>query len=345
MRVLVTGGAGYIGSHTVLSLVKAGHDVVAVDSYQNSSPESLRRVQQLAGKPFFVEQLDCCDKAALSDLFAKHPIDVVVHFAALKAVGESVRLPLHYYKNNLDSLTNLVAVMGEAGCFRLVFSSSATVYGNASTPPFSEAAPLEATSPYGRTKLFGEEFLRDIAHADARWRVALLRYFNPVGAHESGLIGESPAGIPNNLMPYVAQVALGAMPHLDIYGDDYATPDGTGVRDYIHVCDLAEGHVAAVEAIQRLAGCNAINLGSGRGYSVLEVVQAFAAAAGRQVPYRIAPRRPGDVAVSVADPSKARAILGWQTRLDLFAMCADTWRWQVTNPAGYRLATGRGAGH
>jgi len=338
MRVLVTGGAGYIGSHTILRLLQAGHDVVSVDNYSNSSPESLRRVRDLADRDFVAARIDCCDRRALAEVFSRHAIDAVIHFAALKAVGESTKIPLRYYTTNLGSLTNLVSIMGEAGCHRLVFSSSATVYGYASSPPFPETAPLQATNPYGRTKLFAEDLLRDVAAADSRWRIALLRYFNPVGAHESGQIGESPLGIPNNLMPYVARVANGTLPHLEVYGDDYPTPDGTGVRDYIHVCDLADGHVAAVDALEALVGAIAINLGTGRGYSVLEVVRAFATASGRDVPYRIAPRRPGDVATSLADPRKAHELLGWRARLDLAAMCADTWRWQQANPLGFHEA-------
>jgi UDP-glucose 4-epimerase len=335
MKILVTGGAGYIGSHTVLALLQAGYDVVTVDNYCNSSPESLRRVGELTGRAFAVEQGDCRDRNTLSALFRKHRIDAVIHFAALKAVGESVNKPLEYYANNLGSLTTLLDVMREAGCFRLVFSSSATVYGAASEPPFAEDAPLEATNPYGRTKLFAEEILRDVAKADPKWKIALLRYFNPVGAHPSGRIGEAPQGIPNNLMPYVARVAVGTLPQLSVYGSDYPTPDGTGVRDYIHVCDLAEGHVAAIGALDQLQGAEAINLGTGRGNSVLEVVNAFAAASGRPVPYKIVARRPGDVAVSLANPAKAKTVLNWATKRDLAAMCADSWRWQSANPRGF----------
>jgi len=335
MHVLVTGGAGYIGSHTILALLEAGYEVVAADNYCNSSPESLRRVRELAGRDFAVEHVDCRDRAAMAALFVKHRIDVVIHFAALKAVGESANKPLEYYANNLGSLTTLLEVMRGAGCSRLVFSSSATVYGNASEPPFAETAPLEATNPYGRTKLFAEQILRDVAKADPHWRIALLRYFNPVGAHPSGRIGEAPQGIPNNLMPYVARVAVGTLPQLSVYGNDYPTPDGTGVRDYIHVCDLAEGHVAAIEALDGLQGADSFNLGTGRGYSVLEVVAAFSAASGRPVPYKIVARRPGDVAVSLANPEKAKTVFNWATKRDLAAMCADCWRWQQANPCGY----------
>ena len=335
MVILVTGGAGYIGSHTTLALLQAGYEVVVVDNYCNSSPESLRRVRELAGRDFAVEQADCRDRAALEALFAKHRIEAVIHFAALKAVGESVSRPLEYYANNLGALTTLLDVIRGAGCHRLVFSSSATVYGNASEPPFAETAPLEATNPYGRTKLFAEEILRDVAKAEPKWKIALLRYFNPVGAHPSGRIGEAPQGIPNNLMPYVARVAVGTLPQLSVYGNDYPTPDGTGVRDYIHVCDLAEGHVAAIGALDRLHGAEVINLGAGRGYSVLDIVNAFAAASGRPVPYKLVARRPGDVAVSLANPSKAKALLRWSTKRDLAAMCADSWRWQQENPRGF----------
>lgn len=335
MTILVTGGAGYIGSHTVLALLEAGYDVVSVDNYCNSSPESLRRVRELAGREFAVEQGDCRDRATLEALFAKYRIDAVIHFAALKAVGESVGKPLEYYANNLGALTTVLAAMRGAGCARLIFSSSATVYGSASEPPFAEEAPLEATNPYGRTKLFAEEILRDLAKADPKWRIALLRYFNPVGAHPSGRIGEAPQGIPNNLFPYVSRVAVGTLPELSVYGGDYPTPDGTGVRDYIHVCDLAEGHVAAIGALDRLQGAEAINLGTGRGYSVLEVVNSFAAASGRPVPYKIVARRPGDVAVSLAKAGKAQALLGWSAKYDLAAMCSDSWRWQQANPQGF----------
>ena len=332
---MVTGGAGYIGSHTTLALLQAGHEVVVADNFSNSQPEALRRVRELAGRDFAFEQIDVGDRVALGALFRKHAITAVIHFAAYKAVGESVSKPLEYYANNLGTLTTLLDVMRTAGCYRMVFSSSATVYGTASEPPFAETAPLEATNPYGRTKLFAEEILRDVAKADPCWRIALLRYFNPVGAHPSGRIGESPQGIPNNLLPYVSRVAAGTLPRLQVYGGDYATPDGTGVRDYIHVCDLAEGHVSAVAALDRLSGAEAINLGTGRGYSVLEVIAAFAAASGRPVPYAIVARRPGDVAVSLANPAKAVDVLGWTATRGLSAMCADSWCWQSANPKGF----------
>lgn len=338
MNVLVTGGAGFIGSHTVLALLEAGHDVVVVDNHCNSSPDALRRVRQLAGREFAVHRLDCRDRAGLAAVFTAHRIDAVIHFAALKAVGESVEKPLEYFENNLGALTTLLQVMREHGCFHLVFSSSATVYGNASKPPFAEDAPLEATNPYGRTKLYSEEILRDVAASDARWHIPLLRYFNPVGAHPSGRIGEAPQGRPNNLFPLVTRVAAGTLPELSVFGGDYPTPDGTGVRDYIHVCDLAEGHVAALRNISELRGVEAFNLGTGRGYSVREVVQAFEAAVGRPIPHRIAARRPGDVAVSVADPRKAERSLGWRAGRNLAAMCQDAWRWQEQNPRGFESA-------
>jgi UDP-glucose 4-epimerase len=335
VRILVTGGGGYIGSHTVLALLETGFDVVVMDNFGNSDPEALVRVQALAGRTAEVNWGDVRDRCFLRRVFSGARIDAVIHFAAHKAVGESVALPLEYYENNIVSLLGLLEVMRDAGCHRLIFSSSATVYGTASEPPFSETAPLGASSPYGRTKLFAEEILRDVAAADARWKIALLRYFNPVGAHASGQIGEMPQGTPNNLFPYVTQVAIGARPHLRVFGDDYPTPDGTGVRDYIHVCDLGEGHVAAVAALDRIQGAEAINLGTGRGYSVLEVIRAFEAASGRAVPFEIVARRPGDVAVSLADPRKAATLLGWTARRDLTAMCEDGWRWQQMNPMGF----------
>lgn len=334
-KIFVVGGAGYIGSHTVLSLLEAGYEVIVADNFSNSSPESLRRVRDLAGRDLEVVRVNCCDHSALKTIFYKHEIGAVIHFAALKSVSESVVKPLEYYANNLGSLTALLAVMRETGCFRLVFSSSATVYGQASSPPFVETAPLEAINPYGRTKLFAEEILRDLAGADSCWKIVLLRYFNPVGAHPSGQIGEAPQGIPNNLFPYVTRVAAGTLPKLSIYGSDYPTPDGTGVRDYIHVCDLAEGHVAALQFLDKIKGADAINLGTGRGYSVLEVVETFIAASGRMISCQMTTRRPGDVAVSLANPEKAKSLLNWAAKRDLTAMCEDGWRWQQANPCGY----------
>jgi UDP-glucose 4-epimerase len=332
---LVTGGAGYIGSHTCLELLQAGHRVTVVDNLCNSSRESLRRVRDLAGRDVVFHHVDINDAAALRRVFADGPFDAVVHFAGLKAVGESSRIPLRYYANNVTGTLELLKVMDEHDCRRLVFSSSATVYGDPARVPITEDFPLSATNPYGRTKLFIEEILRDLCAADPRWTCVLLRYFNPVGAHESGRLGEDPRGLPNNLMPYVMQVAVGRLPELGVFGNDYPTPDGTGVRDYIHVVDLARGHLAALDRLGGLAGCVPVNLGTGRGYSVLEMVAAAERASGRPVPYRVVPRRPGDVALCYADPARARELLGWQAERDLDRMCADHWRWQAANPDGY----------
>ncbi len=335
MRVLVTGGAGYIGSHTVLRLLEEGHDVAVVDNLSNSHPEALRRVAEITGRDAPLHEVDIRDGDGLARVFAAFRPDSVIHFAGLKAVGESVEIPQHYYANNVEGTLSLLRVMDAHGCRTLVFSSSATVYGLAETMPLREDAPLWATNPYGWTKLMIEQILRDVAVADDRWHVALLRYFNPVGAHVSGRIGEDPAGIPNNLMPYIAQVAVGRREHLSVFGDDYPTPDGTGVRDYIHVVDLADGHLAALQALLGRSGCHPWNLGTGRGYSVLEMVAAFEGASGRPVPYEIAPRRSGDVATSYADPARARDELGWSADRTVDEMCADTWRWQSANPNGY----------
>ncbi len=332
---LVTGGAGYIGSHTCLELLHAGHRVTVVDNLCNSSRESLRRVRDLAGRDVVFHHVDINDAAALRRVFADGPFDAVVHFAGLKAVGESGRIPLRYYANNVTGTLELLKVMDEHDCRRLVFSSSATVYGDPARVPITEDFPLSATNPYGRTKLFIEEILRDLCAADPRWTCILLRYFNPVGAHESGRLGEDPRGLPNNLMPYVMQVAVGRLPELGVFGNDYPTPDGTGVRDYIHVVDLARGHLAALDRLGGLAGCVPVNLGTGRGYSVLEMVAAAERASGRPVPYRVVPRRPGDVALCYADPARARELLGWHAERDLDRMCADHWRWQSANPDGY----------
>lgn len=334
--VLVTGGAGYIGSHTCLALLRGGHDVVVLDDFSNASPVALERVEQLAGRALHaVVTADVRNRDVLGALFQTHRIDAVIHFAAKKAVGESVRIPLAYYDNNLGGLFALVEAMGMHGCKRLVFSSSATVYGDPASVPINEGFPTSATNPYGRTKLMGEEILRDVAAADPSWKVALLRYFNPVGADESGRIGEDPNGLPNNLMPYVSQVAVGRLTELQVFGNDYPTEDGTGVRDYIHVVDLAQGHVCAVERFDSLPAVTTVNLGTGRGYSVLEVVRAFETASGRPVPYRIVPRRAGDVAECWADPTAAHTTLGWRAERDLDAMCRDAWRWQEANPQGY----------
>ncbi len=333
--VLLTGATGYIASHTWLALQAAGFDVVGIDDFRNSSPKVLDRLASLSGRTPEFERIDVCDAAAMDSLFQRRLIDAVVHFAALKAVGESVQMPIEYYANNLGGLLTLCRAMRAHGCRRIVFSSSATVYGDPQSLPLREDAPLSATNPYGQTKLTSELILRDIGAADASWQTACLRYFNPVGAHESGLIGEDPRGTPNNLMPYVAQVAIGRRSEVAVYGNDYATPDGTGVRDYIHVSDLAEGHVAAVRRLLDSSGSLTVNLGTGRGYSVLEVIAAYAAASGRPVPYKVAPRRPGDIAACWADPTMARDVLGWSARLDLARMCADSWRWQSTNPQGF----------
>ncbi len=333
---LVTGGAGYIGSHTCLELLSAGHRVTVVDNLDNSSEESLRRVRALTGRELEFHAVDICDTEALRRVFAGRTFDAVVHFAGLKAVGESSRIPLRYYRNNITGTLELLKVMDEHDCRRLVFSSSATVYGDPARVPITEAFPLSATNPYGRTKLFIEEILRDVCAADPRWTCLLLRYFNPVGAHASGRLGEDPRGLPNNLMPYVMQVAIGRLAELSVFGDDYPTPDGTGVRDYIHVVDLALGHLAALDRLDGLEGCVPVNLGTGRGYSVLEMVAAAGKASGRPVPYRVVPRRPGDVATCYADPAQAAELLGWRAGRDIEQMCADHWRWQSDNPDGYR---------
>lgn len=326
--ILVTGGAGYIGSHTVVELIAAGHDVFIVDNLCNSKASVLDRIERIAGRRPGFAQIDVRDRNALRRLFASHGFDAVIHFAGLKAVGESVAKPLAYYDNNVSGSVMLFECMIEAGVKTMVFSSSATVYGEPATVPIREDFPLSATNPYGRTKLMIEEILRDAAKADTGWRVALLRYFNPVGAHASGLIGEDPNGIPNNLVPYIAQVAVGKLRELSVYGNDYPTPDGTGVRDYIHVVDLARGHLAALNALVEGVGVLTVNLGTGRGYSVLEMVRAFAAASGKAVPYRVAARRPGDIAQCYADPALGRQLLDWRAQFDIDAMCADTWRWQ-----------------
>lgn len=335
--ILVTGGAGYIGSHTTLALLKAGHSVVVLDNLCNSSAESLKRVAQLAGRaPVFV-QGDIRDRAVLDRLFAENAIDAVLHFAGLKAVGESVAQPLRYYDNNVHGSQVLLQACANTGVFNVVFSSSATVYGDPAEMPISEACSVgQPTNPYGRSKLMVEDMLRDVAASDLRWRIAILRYFNPVGAHESGLIGEDPKGIPNNLLPYIAQVAVGKLPQLAVFGNDYPTPDGTGVRDYIHVVDLAEGHLRALETLLTRTGAHVWNLGTGQGYSVLQMVRAFESASGKSVPHRVVPRRPGDIAICYADPAKAARELGWKARRGLDEMMRDAWRWQQQNPNGYK---------
>lgn len=334
--ILLTGAAGYIGSHTWLTLLEHGYRVVGVDNFSNSSPDVLPRLQRLSGQTLCFQQLDVCDRPSLDAVFETHAIDAVVHFAAFKAVGESTQKPLDYYSNNIGGLLNLTQVMVRHHCKKLVFSSSATVYGVPQSLPIREDAALSTQSPYGATKLMSETMLQDIAAADPGWSIALLRYFNPVGAHESGLIGEDPRGIPNNLMPYVTQVAVGKRPRLQVFGNDYNTPDGTGVRDYIHVQDLAHGHSLALHHLLADKGSLTVNLGTGKGYSVLDLVKAFERASGQAIPYDIVSRRPGDVAACYADPSQAQALLGWRATRDLDAMCVDSWRWQQANPQGYR---------
>lgn len=337
MKILVTGGAGYIGSHTCVELLAIGHDVVVVDDYSNSRPEAVKRVQDIAGRNVQMHVCDVRDREGLRAIFRDEKPDAVIHFAGYKAVGESVALPLKYYDNNLVGTIVLLEVMQEYGCRQLVFSSSATVYGIPDKVPLNEQAPLHAINPYGATKLIIEDMLRDLAASDDSWRIALLRYFNPVGAHESGLIGEDPNDIPNNLMPYISQVAVGRLPQLRVFGGDYPTPDGTGVRDYIHVMDLALGHLKALEWLAGLpkGRVEAINLGTGKGCSVLDMVKAFEQACGRAIPYEIVARRPGDAASCYADPALARELLGWQAVRDVKTMCQDAWRWQSRNPHGY----------
>ncbi|WP_417215137.1 UDP-glucose 4-epimerase GalE [Alcanivorax sp.] len=334
--ILVTGGAGYIGSHTVLLLLEAGHQVVVLDNLSNSSRESLIRVERLTGKSVTFVEGDIRDASCLDALFSGHDIAAVIHFAGLKAVGESVAMPLAYYDCNVTGSLRLLEAMERAGVRTMVFSSSATVYGDPATVPIREDFPLSATNPYGATKLHIEDMLRDLYTSDNRWRIALLRYFNPVGAHESGEIGEDPNGIPNNLMPFIAQVAIGRREKLNVFGGDYETPDGTGVRDYIHVMDLAQGHLAALQAFEKALGLLTVNLGTGQGYSVLEMIEAFSKSCGRDVPYDIVARRPGDVAVCYADPSQASEVLGWRAIRGIDAMCRDHWLWQEKNPNGYR---------
>lgn len=333
--ILLTGATGYIASHTWLALQAAGYRVVGVDNFSNSSPKVLDRLAELSGQTPLFEKLDVCDGAALDAVFNEYKPAAVVHFAAFKAVGESTAKPLSYYRNNLDGLLTVCEAMRRHDCKRIVFSSSATVYGQPRSLPLREDAELMAVNPYGATKLIGEGILRDLGASDPHWQTACLRYFNPVGAHESGRIGEDPRGIPNNLMPYVTQVAVGRRAKLSIFGNDYDTPDGTGVRDYIHVVDLAEGHVAALNFLLRGQESIWVNLGTGRGYSVLELVNAFAKASGREIPYEIVARRPGDVAACYADPALAREKLGWSARFDLQRMCEDSWRWQSSNPNGF----------
>ena len=336
MNILLTGGAGYIGSHTIIELDKAGHNVVVVDNLVNSNPESLRRVAKIIGMEIPFYEVDVRDKEALSKVFDENKFDAVIHFAGLKAVGESVSKPLEYYHNNMTGTFILLDVMRQHGCKNIIFSSSATVYGEPAIIPITEKCPKgHCTNPYGQTKSMLEEVLMDVQKADLEWNVVLLRYFNPIGAHQSGMIGENPNGIPNNLMPYITQTAVGIRKELGIFGNDYDTPDGTGVRDYIHVCDLASGHVAALSAIKKNCGLAIYNLGTGHGYSVLDVVKAFEKVNGVKVPYSIKPRRPGDIATCYCNPAKAKAELGWEAQYGIEEMCRDSWNWQKKNPNGY----------
>ena len=335
MNILVTGGAGYIGSHTCFELLSAGFDVVVLDNFSNSKLESLNRVEKLAGRSIVFIPGDVRDRAILRELFSQHNIDAVIHFAGHKAVGESVKMPLVYYDNNVSGSVALAEVMSEFGVKQIVFSSSATVYDVSDNTQIRENYPLMPINPYGRSKLMVEQIYADLAASDSQWNIVILRYFNPVGAHESGMIGEDPNGIPNNLMPYISQVAVGRLQELSVFGSDYPTIDGTGVRDYIHVVDLALGHVAALRALTKNAGLITVNLGTGKGCSVLELVKAFEASTGKVIPYRMVARRPGDVATCYADPSLAESLLSWHAKLDINAMCRDAWRWQSNNPQGY----------
>ena len=335
MTVLVTGGAGYIGSHTCVELLEAGKDVLVLDNFSNSSAEPLKRVEALTGQPVRLIEGDIRDRALLDKVFRDENIESVVHFAGLKAVGESTEIPLDYFENNVAGSLTLLQAMKAAGVFQFVFSSSATVYGDPHTVPIQEGFPLQVTNPYGRTKLMVEDICRDLAASDDRWSIALLRYFNPAGAHPSGRIGEQPNGIPNNLVPYITQVAIGQRDKLSVFGDDYDTPDGTGVRDYLHVVDLAVGHLKALEKVATKTGCTAYNLGTGQGYSLLDMVKAFEKASGKDVPYQITSRRPGDIACCYADPAFAESELGWKASKGLDEMMADSWRWQSQNPNGF----------
>ena len=339
MSILITGGAGYIGSHTCSLFLDAGHDIVVVDNFCNSSPESLRRVKDLTGKTFEIYEEDVCDKSALDKIFTKHNIDAVIHFAGLKAVGESNEIPLAYYHTNLGGTISLCEVMAKHGCRKLVFSSSATVYGDPETVPITEDSPTSATNPYGRSKLMVEEVLRDLQKSQPDfWSITLLRYFNPIGAHKSGQIGEDPSNIPNNLLPYIAQVASGKLDCVNVFGDDYDTRDGTGVRDYIHVLDLAQGHLDALNHLNtNKPALNIFNLGTGNGYSVLEMVEKFREISGKAIPHRVAPRRQGDIATCYADASKAARELKWQCQYGLDEMISDTWNWQSRNPKGFKV--------
>ncbi len=340
MAILVSGGAGYIGSHTCVELLAAGYDIVVADNYYNSCPEALARVKKIAGKDFRFVEADMTDKDAVEKIFAENEdIDCVIQFAAYKAVGESVSKPIEYYSNNLACTLNILDVMRRHNCHNIIFSSSATVYGDPASVPIREDFPVGGTTnPYGTTKVFTERILTDCCHADPELNVALLRYFNPIGAHPSGLIGEDPNGIPNNLVPYIAKVAVGKLENVHVFGNDYPTPDGTGVRDYIHVVDLARGHVAAIKKLEQKPGLFICNLGTGHGYSVLDVINAFSKACGKEIPYVIDPRRPGDIAECWCDPSKAKRELGWEAQYGIEEMCAHSWNWQSHNPDGYKTA-------
>lgn len=336
MRVLVTGGAGYIGSHTCVELLQEGHQVVIVDNLYNASPKALDRIREITGKDLTFYQADVCDREAMNEIFGREQVEAVIHFAGYKAVGESVAKPLEYYRNNLEGTLTLCDIMRQHGVGNIIFSSSATVYGDPAEIPITENCPKGiCTNPYGWTKWMLEQILTDIQHAQPDWNVILLRYFNPIGAHKSGQIGEDPKGIPNNLLPYVAQVAIGKLPCLGVFGKDYDTPDGTGVRDYIHVVDLARGHVKALQKLEESKGVRVYNLGTGKGYSVLDVVHAFEKACGHSIPYEIKPRRAGDIATCYCDPTKAREELGWEAQYGIEEMCQDSWRWQSQNPDGY----------
>jgi len=335
MAILVTGGAGYIGSHTCVELLNAGYEIIVVDNLVNSSEKSLERVREITGKKLTFYEADLLDKEALEHIFKKENIDSVIHFAGLKAVGESVSIPLKYYHNNITGTITLCEVMQKYSVKDIVYSSSATVYGNPETVPIREDFPLSATNPYGRTKLMIENILKDLYVSDNSWNIVILRYFNPIGAHKSGKIGEDPRNIPNNLVPYITQVAIGKLEYLGVFGNDYDTPDGTGVRDYIHVTDLALGHLKALEKLKEKPGVSIYNLGTGKGYSVLDMVKNFEKVSGRTIKYKILPRRPGDIAICYADPSKAKKELGWEATRDIDEMCEDAWRWQKNNPDGY----------
>jgi UDP-glucose 4-epimerase len=336
MAILITGGAGYIGSHTCISLIEAGYKIIVFDNFSNSSKESMKRVENIVGQTITLIEGDIRKKSDVELVFEQHKIDCVIHFAGLKAVGESVENPLSYYSNNVTGTIVLCEVMSQYNCKSIIFSSSATVYGDPDITPIREDFPLMATNPYGRTKLFIEELLHDLYTSDDNWKIIILRYFNPVGAHRSGMIGEDPNGIPNNLMPYITQTAIGKHKCLNIFGDDYPTPDGTGIRDYIHVVDLADGHLKALDKINDIDSILTINLGTGTGYSVLEMIKTFEHVSGTKIPYNIVPRRAGDISKCYADPSYAKEVLGWQSKRGISDMCEDSWRWQINNPNGYK---------